>query len=70
MNPAYCHACGQALPQRGGRVCSLCELPIALHDRWKFVGARVQHKDCHDPKLEKLTAAGIAAKAQQQELAG
>ena len=68
MNSDLCPACGQKLPDRRGRICSLCELPIKQHDRWHFVGSRVQHRDCEDPQLAKLTEANQAATAAQSEL--
>jgi len=51
MNSESCPTCGRPWPDRRGRICSLCELPIKQYDRWHFVGARVQHRDCQDPTL-------------------
>lgn len=59
MKHTHCPACGQALPERRGRICAKCERPIARYDRWSFVGSRVEHKDCDDPQLS-----GLAAKLQ------
>jgi hypothetical protein len=41
-----------------GRVCGDCHKPIGLHDKWKFgpEGFPI-HKDCSNPKLEKVEAA-------------
>jgi predicted amidophosphoribosyltransferase len=68
MNPGNCPTCGQVWPPKTGRICSICELPINRHDRWHFVGSRVQHRDCTDPDLSKLTAANRAAREAQPEL--
>lgn len=54
MNTGNCPSCGRPWPETRGRICSLCELPILLHHRWRFVGSRVQHRDCQDPTLDKL----------------
>lgn len=56
VNADVCPACGQRLPDRRGRICARCERPVARHDRWSFVGGRVEHRDCDDPQLAKLTA--------------
>ena len=48
-----CPACGQTLPDRRGRICSECQLPIGSHHKFYFVGSRVRHRDCDDPKLYK-----------------
>lgn len=65
MNPNVCPTCGQNWPDRQGRVCSACGLPIGKHHKYRFVGSTVQHRDCKDPTL-----AGVAAalQAEQAEL--
>jgi len=68
MNPDVCPTCRQPWPPKTGRVCSLCNMPINRHDRYHFVGSRVQHRDCEDPDLSKLTAANRLAREAQPEL--
>lgn len=46
-----CPTCGQPWPNRSGRVCGLCHLPIGRHHRWHTVGSVVQHHDCANPTL-------------------
>lgn len=56
MNPEACPTCGQPWPDRKGRICAECDKRIARHDRYQFVGSKVQHRDCSDPQLTKLAA--------------
>lgn len=54
MKPT-CPACGQDLPGKSGRICGLCGNRILMGERWHTVGSLVQHRDCDDVKLDKLT---------------
>jgi predicted amidophosphoribosyltransferase len=51
VNPALCPACGQTLPEKRGRRCSVCGQPIRGHDKFYFLGSMVQHRDCGNPTL-------------------
>lgn len=44
-----CPLCGQALPQRRGRICANCGQRIKRHERWHLEGSRCIHDDCKRP---------------------
>jgi predicted amidophosphoribosyltransferase len=51
INPALCPTCSQPWPNRQGRICSQCGLKIGRHDKYRFVGAALQHRDCANPEM-------------------
>lgn len=57
MNQDICPTCKQPWPERRGRICSECQMPIGKHHRYHFVGAQVRHRDCADPELSGTTQA-------------
>lgn len=68
MNPDTCPTCKQPWPERRGRICSECQLPIGAHHRYHFVGSSVRHRDCEDPKLESTWTKMLEERFQQTEL--